>query len=196
MRLSLCKSIVRVPVCGYRQLQMNRSLCAAAAPAPAVDVIEPSAAENEKKRHTTQKYGPMGIHQAVSLIKSLCWAKFDETIEISLNMGLDPRKPNQSVKGTAKLPSGNGKKTRICVFAQGSDAKDAQEAGADVVGADDLIAKFQGGDVKFDTVIATPEMMSVVGKIGRVSIAFFNSIVCDKKSPLSPMGWASTMTIF
>ena len=111
----------------------------------------------------------MGIHQAVSLIKELSWAKFNETIEISLNMGLDPRKPNQSVKSTAKLPSGTGRPTRVCVFAQGSDAKEATEAGADVVGTDDLIAMFQGGDTKFDTVIATPELMSVVGKIGRVS---------------------------
>ena len=133
-------------------------------------VSDTSTTSSGSVRHTKthEKYGPMNIHKALSLVKAMSWAKFDETIELSLNMGLDPRKPNQSVKGTAKLPSGTGKVTRICVFASGSDAKDALDAGADVVGAEDLIPKFQAGDFKFDTVIATPELMPLVGKIGRV----------------------------
>ncbi len=108
------------------------------------------------------------ILDAIPKIKSLCWAKFDETIEISLNTGLDPRKPNQSVKGVAKLPFGTGKSVKVCVFAAGSDAAAALEAGADKVGSDDLIPLIQSGEFKFDTVIATPEMMSLIGKVGKV----------------------------
>ncbi len=108
-------------------------------------------------------------HQAVDFVKSSAWAKFDETVEISINTGLDPRKPNQSVKGVAKLPSGSGKKIRICVIASASDAKAAIEAGADVAGAEEVIATLQGGDLNFNTVIATPEMMPMISKIGRVS---------------------------
>lgn len=112
---------------------------------------------------------PINIHVAVDVVKDLAWAKFDETVELSLNLGLDPRKPNQSIKGVANLPHGNGKKVRVCVFATGKEAQDALEAGADVVGSDDLMAQIQGGDVAFDTIIATPSLMSTVGKIGRVS---------------------------
>lgn len=119
-----------------------------------------------------QKFPVMNIHEAVTKMKTLCWANFDETIEISVNMGLDPRKPNQSVKGIAKLPGGSGKKVRILVFANGNDAQEARDSGADVVGSDDLIAKIQGGDVNFTTVIATPEMMATVGKVGKVTKTF------------------------
>jgi large subunit ribosomal protein L1 len=111
---------------------------------------------------------PVNINKAVDMVKELAWAKFDETVEISVNLGLDPRKPNQSVKGVAQLPHGNGKKIRIAVFATGKEAIEALEAGADVVGSDDLVAMIQAGDVNFDTVIATPAMMSTVGKIGRI----------------------------
>jgi large subunit ribosomal protein L1 len=103
------------------------------------------------------------------MIKELSWAKFDETIEITVQMGLDPRKPNQAVKGLASLPNGTGKLVRVCVFASGDEAQAAREAGAEVVGAEDLVAGILGGNLNFDTVIASPDMMSVVGKLGRVS---------------------------
>ena len=134
---------------------------------------EQSSTAQTAPRHTIKKerYSPMNIHQAIDLIKEVSWANFDETVEISLNMGLDPRKPNQSVKGVAALPYGLGKVVRVCVFATGNDAKEALEAGAEVVGADELVASIQAGNLNFDTVIATPEMMSTIGKLGRVSKA-------------------------
>jgi hypothetical protein len=108
------------------------------------------------------------INDAIARVKDLSWAKFDETVEIAINLNLDPRKPNQSIKGTAKMPHGVGKITRVGVFASGADATAALAAGADVVGAEDLIARCQAGDMPFDTVIATPELMSIVSKIGKV----------------------------
>ena len=110
----------------------------------------------------------MNVHRATGIVKERAWARFDESIEIAINLGVDPRKPNQSVKGMAKLPHGNGKKTRIGVFATGSDAAEAVEAGADVVGSDELVEMIKGGDVAFDAIIAHPSMMSQVAKIGRV----------------------------
>jgi ribosomal protein L1 len=124
---------------------------------------------NMKTSQTTTTSSLLNAHQAVDAMKSSAWAKFDETVEISINTGLDPRKPNQSVKGVAKLPSGTGKKIRICVIASASDANAALEAGADVAGAEEVIAALQGGDLSFNTVIATPEMMPMISKIGRVS---------------------------
>lgn len=127
----------------------------------------------EKIRHTkvkdSQKFPPMNIHKAVELVKELSWAKFDESVEISLNLGLDPRKPNQSVKGVASLPYGTGKVVRVCVFALGNQAKEAKAAGADLVGGEELVAQIQAGNINFDTFIATPETMIFVGKLGRVS---------------------------
>lgn len=122
-------------------------------------------------RHTKVKevLPALTIHKAIDAVKRMSWAKFDETIEISINTGLDPRKPNQSVKGVASLPYGTGKVVRVCVFATGNEAKEALDAGAEVVGAEDLILQIQGGNINFDTVIATPEMMSLVGKLGKVS---------------------------
>jgi len=111
---------------------------------------------------------PININKAVDIVKENSWVKFDETVEISVNLGLDPRKPNQSVKGVAQLPHGSGKKVRVCVFATGKEAQDAIEAGADVVGSDDLVTKIQAGEINFDTIIATPTMMSMVGKVGRI----------------------------
>lgn len=124
-------------------------------------------------RHTKVKevLPALTIHKAIDAVKRMSWAKFDETIEISINTGLDPRKPNQSVKGVASLPYGTGKVVRVCVFATGNDAKEATDAGAEVVGAEDLILQIQAGNINFDTVIATPEMMSMVGKLGKVSSA-------------------------
>ncbi|KAJ1408123.1 ribosomal protein L1-like protein [Ochromonadaceae sp. CCMP2298] len=119
-------------------------------------------------RHTGKINTKTNIHDAVKMIKDLSWAKFDETIEITVQMGLDPRKPNQAVKGVASLPNGTGKTVRVCVFASGDDALAAREAGAEVVGAEDLVAGILAGNLNFDTVIATPDMMSVLGKLGRV----------------------------
>jgi large subunit ribosomal protein L1 len=110
----------------------------------------------------------VNVHEAVQMIREHSWAKFDETIELSVNLNLDPRKPNQAVKGVAKLPSGTGKVVRVGVFAVGKDADAAMEAGADVVGGEDLMLRVQKGEIPFDSLIATPEMMGMVGKIGRV----------------------------
>lgn len=133
--------------------------------------VQSDAVSSKPVRHTRVKEAiePLTIHKAVSKIKEMAWANFDETIELSINTNLDPRKPNQSVKGVASLPYGTGKTVRVCVFAAGNEAQEALSAGADVVGGDELIAKIQGGNINFDTVIATPDMMSVVGKLGRVS---------------------------
>lgn len=110
----------------------------------------------------------VNIHEAVAKVKQYATARFDETVEIAVNLGLDPRKPNQSIKGVARLPFGNGKKIRIGVFATGPDAEAAVSAGADVVGSNDLIEKIQAGEIPFDRVIATPEMMAMVSKVGRI----------------------------
>ena len=140
---------------------------------------EATATTESSARHTRNKenFDDLTIHKAVAKAKSLTWAKFDETVEIAINTGLDPRKPNQSIKGVASLPSGTGKTVRVCVFANGSDAKDAMEAGAEVVGAEDLVIRIQGGEMNFDTVIASPDMMAIVGKLGRVSSHGYNSNV-------------------
>lgn len=109
------------------------------------------------------------VHDAVKLLKE--WPakpKFVETVELAVTLGVDPRKPNQAIRSMARLPHGTGKTIRIAVFAQGEEAKAAIAAGADVVGADDLIKAIQGGEINFDRVISTPEMMAQVGKIGRI----------------------------
>eukprot|EP01040_Poterioochromonas_malhamensis_P017004 gene17004-19445_t len=111
---------------------------------------------------------PQNIHDAVTLVQQLSWARFDESVDIVINTGLDPRKPNQNVKGVAKLPHGQGKKVRVCVIAQGDDVVKAKQAGADVAGAEEIILLIQQGDVSFNTVIATPQMMAQVGKIGKI----------------------------
>jgi len=106
--------------------------------------------------------------EALELIRTLSSAKFDETVELVVRLGVDPRKADQMVRGTVALPSGTGKNVRIAVFAQGDAATAAQEAGADIVGADDLAEQVQGGMLDFDVAIATPDMMPLVGKLGRV----------------------------
>lgn len=137
----------------------------------AVAASEPETSSEKNKRHTLNKehIDDLTIHKAIDRVKAMAWANFDETIEVSINTGLDPRKPNQSVKGVAALPFGTGKLVRVCVFATGPDAQAATDAGAEVVGGENLIAQIQSGNINFDTVIATPEMMSVVGKLGKVS---------------------------
>jgi large subunit ribosomal protein L1 len=108
------------------------------------------------------------IGEALELIKKGSFAKFDETVEVSVKLGVDPRKADQMIRGAVVLPNGLGKNVRVLVFAKGEKAQEAEAAGADFVGADDLAEKIQGGWFDFDTAIASPDMMGVVGKIGRV----------------------------
>ncbi|MFW5833851.1 MAG: 50S ribosomal protein L1 [Pseudomonadota bacterium] len=106
--------------------------------------------------------------EAVTLLKQVRGAKFDETVELALNLGVDPRHADQMVRGTVDLPHGTGKTVRVAVFARGDKAEQAKEAGADLVGAEDLAEAIQGGQLDFDRCIATPDMMPVVGRLGRV----------------------------
>jgi large subunit ribosomal protein L1 len=108
------------------------------------------------------------VEEAVSLIKSNSNTKFDETIEIALNLGIDPRHADQMVRGVVGLPNGTGKDVRVAVFARGPKADEATAAGADIVGAEDLMEIVQGGKIDFDRCIATPDMMPVVGRLGKV----------------------------
>jgi large subunit ribosomal protein L1 len=108
------------------------------------------------------------LDEAISLAKANAKAKFDETIEISMNLGIDPRHADQMVRGVVGLPNGTGKTVRVGVFARGPKAEEAKAAGADVVGADDLAAMVQEGKIEFDRCIATPDMMALVGRLGKV----------------------------
>jgi large subunit ribosomal protein L1 len=109
-----------------------------------------------------------GVDEAIGLVKTNATAKFDETIEVALNLGVDPRHADQMVRGVVTLPKGTGKTVRVGVFAKGAKADEAREAGADVVGAEDLMEIVQGGTIDFDRCIATPDMMGVVGRLGKV----------------------------
>lgn len=109
-----------------------------------------------------------GADEALELVKSLATAKFDETVELVLRLGIDPRKADEALRGTVGLPAGTGRTVRIAVFAQGEAAMAARDAGADFVGAEDLAEQVQGGMMDFDVVIASPDMMPVVGRLGRV----------------------------
>jgi large subunit ribosomal protein L1 len=109
-----------------------------------------------------------GLGEAVDLVKELSSAKFDETVELAVRLGVDPRKADQIVRGTLSLPSGTGTTVRVAVFAAGEAATEARAAGADEVGADDLVAKINGGFLDFDIAIATPDLMGQVGTLGRV----------------------------
>ncbi len=118
------------------------------------------------KRFDRQRlYSPA---EAIDLVKSLAAAKFDETIELSVRLGIDPRKDDQRIRGTVALPAGTGKDVRVAVFAAGDAAAEARDAGADVVGADDLVQRVQGGFLDFDVAIATPDLMAQVGRLGRI----------------------------
>lgn len=108
------------------------------------------------------------IDEAVKLVKSRATSKFDETIELSINLGVDPRHADQMVRGVVSLPNGTGRALRVAVFAKGPKAEEAKKAGADIVGAEDLAEQVQKGDVNFDRCIATPDMMGVVGRLGKV----------------------------
>jgi large subunit ribosomal protein L1 len=109
-----------------------------------------------------------GITEAVKLVKDRSSAKFDETIEIAMNLGVDPRHADQMVRGVVELPNGTGRNVRVAVFAKGDKADEAKKAGADIVGAEDLVEKVQGGEIDFDRCIATPDMMALVGRLGKV----------------------------
>jgi len=121
--------------------------------------------EAAKLLDENKEYTP---EEAVSLAKKMSYAKFDETVELHIRLGLDPRNANQQVRGVTLLPHGLGKQVRVLVFAQGEAEKAAKEAGADVVGGDDLVQKVNDGWLEFDTAIATPDMMGKVGKLGKV----------------------------
>ncbi len=110
----------------------------------------------------------LSVEDAVALVKSNASAKFDETVEISMNLGVDPRHADQMVRGVIGLPNGTGKTVRVAVFARGPKAEEAQAAGADIVGAEDLMETIQGGTIEFDRCIATPDMMPVVGRLGKI----------------------------
>ncbi len=117
-----------------------------------------------KRFDRARVYGP---GEALEMVKSLAHAKFDETVEMSIRLGVDPRKADQVVRGTVSLPAGTGKTVRVAVFASGAAAEEARAAGADFVGADDLVAQVDGGMMDFDVAIATPDLMGQVGRLGR-----------------------------
>ena len=121
--------------------------------------------ESRKKVNREAKYS---LDEALDLLKGTAYAKFDETVEVAMRLGVDPKYPDKQVRGSVVLPNGTGKKIRVVVFAKGEKEKEAQEAGADVVGSDDLVAKIQGGWLEFDKAVATPDMMGAVGKIGKI----------------------------
>ena len=111
---------------------------------------------------------PVKVEAAVKLVKERATAKFDETVEVAMNLNIDPRKQDQNLRGTVMLPHGTGKSVRVGVFARGDKAKEAEAAGADVVGAEDLAEKVQAGQIDFDRAVATPDMMALVGRLGKI----------------------------
>ncbi len=124
----------------------------------------------KRYRDAARRFDPERLHsplEAVELAKRLATARFDETIEVAVQLGVDPRKPDQQVRGTVSLPAGTGKEVRVAVFATGEAAAEARAAGADLVGADDLIAQVQAGMLDFDVAIATPDQMAQVARLGR-----------------------------
>ncbi|MDQ3570147.1 MAG: 50S ribosomal protein L1 [Actinomycetota bacterium] len=129
------------------------------------------AAKGKRYVDATHRFGADQLHsprEAVDLVKSLAPTRFDETVELAVRLGVDPRRADQIVRGTVGLPSGTGKAVRVVVFAAGEDAEAARAAGADLVGADDLVQQVQGGFLDFDIAIATPALMGQVGRLGRV----------------------------
>ncbi|HAM53623.1 MAG TPA: 50S ribosomal protein L1 [Nitrospiraceae bacterium] len=117
------------------------------------------------KIERTKEYA---LEDAVKLVKELTYVKFDETVDMALNLGIDPKKSDQMVRGTVVLPHGTGKKVRVLVFAKGEKEREATEAGADYVGAEDLVEKIRKGWLDFDSAVATPDIMGLVGKLGKI----------------------------
>ena len=113
----------------------------------------------------TKLYTPL---EAITLAKQLATAKFDESFEVHFRLGIDPRKADQNIRGSIALPHGTGKQVRVAVFAEGEKAREAEAAGAEIVGSDDLVAQIQAGEINFDAAIATPNMMAKVGRIGKI----------------------------
>ena len=122
----------------------------------------------EKAREGIERTKLYPIDQAVKLVRERAKTKFDETVEIAMNLGVDPKHADQMVRGVVNLPNGTGRTLRVAVFARGAKADEAKAAGADIVGADDLVADVQGGKIDFDRCIATPDMMGLVGRLGKV----------------------------
>ena len=126
---------------------------------------------SKRTRAATKGLNPEATYelaQAVKMLKASATAKFDETVEIAMNLGVDPRHADQMVRGVVNLPNGTGRNVRVAVFAKGAKAEEATAAGADIVGAEDLVATVQGGTIDFDRCIATPDMMGLVGRLGKV----------------------------
>ncbi len=121
--------------------------------------------EAAKKVDETKTYSPQ---EAIKLLREVSYTKFDPTIEVHIRTGVDPRHADQMVRGLAVLPAGTGKKIRVLAFAQGDKAREAQDAGADYVGAQDMVQKIEGGWLEFDVAVATPDMMGMVGKLGKI----------------------------
>ena len=124
--------------------------------------------KQKKLAETVDTQKLYGVDEAISTVKVNATSKFDETVEVALNLGVDPRHADQMVRGVVTLPAGTGKTVRVAVFAKGDKADEATKAGADVVGAEDLMETIQGGQIDFDRVIATPDMMGIVGRLGKV----------------------------
>ena len=121
-----------------------------------------------KARESVERTKLYKLDEAVKLVKSRATAKFDETVELALNLGVDPKHADQMVRGVVNLPNGTGRVLRVAVFARGAKADEARAAGADIVGAEDLVATVNGGEIDFDRCIATPDMMPLVGRLGKV----------------------------
>jgi len=121
-----------------------------------------------KAREGVERTKLYKLEDAVKLVKTNASAKFDETVELAINLGVDPKHADQMVRGVVNLPNGTGRTLRVAVFARGAKADEARAAGADVVGAEDLVAAVQGGEINFDRCIATPDMMGLVGRLGKV----------------------------
>ena len=121
-----------------------------------------------KARETVDRIKLYKLDEAVKLVKERATAKFDETVELALNLGVDPKHADQMVRGVVNLPNGTGRVLRVAVFARGAKADEAKAAGADIVGAEDLVAAVNGGEINFDRCIATPDMMPLVGRLGKV----------------------------
>lgn len=124
--------------------------------------------KHDKAKEKIDKSTPYDIKEALGLMKELAHTKMDESVDIAINLGVDPRKSDQMVRGSVALPHGLGKTVRVLVFAKGEKATEAKNAGADHVGAEDLVEKIQGGWLDFDKVVATPDLMGMVGKLGKV----------------------------